>query len=99
MLLVPLEVDKKVFDLFIILEDENLSRMRDNDPGEIKFPLPEPWASLAIRNIQLCHVSNQDMPKLMAIGRDPNKIARFLMRGWKRRPEDHDQGPQSLPNN
>lgn len=40
MLLLPLQLNNLQYDLCVILEEENLVRLKQYDPGEVKFPIP-----------------------------------------------------------
>lgn len=95
MQLIPVTISTLEFDLWVILEHENMERLRAYDPGEIivdKFP--EPWRSMRVRNIQLCYATPLDMAEVtMRLKAGEIQTAlKFLSRGFKYRPDagDHD---------
>jgi len=87
----------KEYDLFIVLEDENLARMKEYDPAEIEpSNMGAPWNGLRLRRILLCYANPEDAKLLPGLIRDGRgkEVMDILTRGWRFRPElgDHD-GP------
>lgn len=95
MQIIPLTISIHEFDLWVILEAENIERMRAYDPAEVILDkLPEPWNSMRVRNIQLCYATPLDMAevtKRLQAGEIQHAL-KFLSRGFRFRPDagDHD---------
>lgn len=90
--------------LLVILEDDNMERLKEHDPGEVPVSkLPEPWCRLKLDWIQLVYASPDEVRTLMSLARDevPAYVKRTLYRGWKFRPEkgDNDSGFQRPKDN
>lgn len=100
MMSVPLKINDREFDLFVILEEQNLARIRAYDPAEIvKSYLGPPFDAMQIRNVMLAFASPeevQDLPRRFS--ENPRAALRWLSRGFRFRPEkgDHDGDYQRL---
>ena len=93
MILIPVEtVNHKHDSLIVILGPDDLDRMRQADPAEIK--LRETPATLVNPLIMIC--CEGDDPKLQKLleQKDLDAIVEHLQRGWKYRPDrgDNDAG-------
>jgi len=104
MITVPLQLNPSEYDLFIVLEDDNLSRIvKDRDPAEIRSSAMGRFARLKIRNINIVY-ANPEEAKLLPTCCTVGEFAKFLMnlgRGWKFRPEmgDSDEAYQTPAKN
>lgn len=97
MMTVPLQVDSANYDLFIILEDENLERLKKHDPAEIvRKNLGAHWLHLRIRNVLILYATADETRRLSECANKPAIVdmLKQLSRGWAHRPDqgDHD-GP------
>lgn len=95
MMVLPVAINDREFDLWIVLTPENLARMCQYDPAElVKANLGEPWTGMQIRNVMLTAVTDEEARELPARSRANLEGAlRWLSRGFKYRPEagDHDE--------
>lgn len=103
MLTLPVRISDSEMDLYVILETENLDRMRAYDPAEIVHSaLGEKWKDLALRKVVLMFATAADLRTIMPPleNGDPLTALRYLSRGWRYRPEsgDHDRNYDSLLN-
>jgi hypothetical protein len=102
MIVLPLQINQKQYSLFVILEKENVDRIRfHHDPAEIVMEkLPSPWtAELSLKDIVICYVSETDLPRFMDLSKtNPIAALRFLSRGFAFRPDrgDDDESYESL---
>jgi hypothetical protein len=100
MLSLPFKVSDTEMDLFVILEDDNIERIKQYDPAEIVRSNLGPMARLTIRNVVIMYASKADIATVMPMfeNGDPNQAMRHLSRGFRYRPDagDHDDGYKSL---
>ena len=93
MIAIPLQLSTTEFDLFIVLEDDNLDRIvKDRDPAEICSSAMGRFAGLKIRNINILYAS-PDEAKLLPTCRTFGEVAKIMKdlgRGWSFRPEMGD---------
>jgi hypothetical protein len=97
MLLIPFEVGGGEFSVFVVLEGENLERMKANDPAQINvWKMGEPFARLKLRDVMITSPSADDVAKALVLirGGQPRKAMEFLSRGFKYQP---DRGDSDLP--
>ncbi len=100
MIMIPLAWPDGSFDLIVVLEDENLERMREYDPAEIKWRDLGKFSQYRPKTIQIGYGTSEDVKKISELSQQ-GKVAeaiKLVSRGWKYRPEagDHDFGPVSL---
>ncbi len=93
MLCLPAVINDVCYDLFIILQDENIARMKAYDPVEVvtaQFPIP--IADRKIHNVMVMYATDEDVETITALcqaGQLP-KALKYLSRGFRFRPDDHD---------
>lgn len=95
MMALPMEIAPGVYSIFLILEAENIERMKMNDPAEFNmYKLPPPWSEMTLRDIVILTPSAEDLAVAMKLF-DEDKGAeamKFLSRGYRFRPELGDGG-------
>ena len=101
MLVIPIELKDGGYDLMIVLEADNLSRMRENDPAIVELDkLVGPWQGRELREIHIVAPTAEDLVKAITMAKERKLIAalKFLERGWLFRPEqgDHNQPYQII---
>jgi len=100
MITIPLQLSTTEYDLFIVLEDDNIDRIvKDRDPAEIRSSAMGSFARKKIRNINIVYATPEEA-KLLPTCRTVGEVAKFLMnlgRGWSFRPEmgDNDEAYQT----
>ena len=100
MLTIPIQRSASEFDLYVVLEDENLKRIRDYDPCEIATSKLGPiWNAMRLRTVCLYFATADEIKVLTSI-QDRTGVLKFidcLARGFKFRPElgDSDANYQS----
>lgn len=97
MLAIPLQCDPLSYDLFIVLEDENIERIKAYDPGEmITSNLADVWQKLKVRNIILLYATTEEAQRIGGAASLEDVIAQLknLSRGFKYRP---DKGDSNAP--
>lgn len=100
MLLIPLHWPNGKFDLVVVLEEENLDRMKEADPAEIRWEQLGAFAAYKPSVVRICYgdaATCQGICKLMERGKVMEAVE-LVSHNWKFRPEagDHDFGPISL---
>ena len=87
-------------DLLIVLEDDNISRIKEHDSAEVKWSQLGAFCTMKPRIIGISYASAEEVARLHElIGADDVVGAlKLLTGGFKFRPElgDHDFGPISL---
>lgn len=102
MMTLPLQIDPTCYDLFVVMEDENLERIKKYDPAEILGKnLGMPWQLLRIRNIVILYATAEESKRLSSVASKEDVVHNLknLSRGWAFRPDkgDHD-GHYQKPN-
>ena len=94
MIAIPLAVAPGQFDLIVVLEDENLERIRDHDPAEQDvLRLPDVWRRQRVRRIQIGYLTPDEMREGMErleSDRNPVRLLQMVFARWKFRPEKGD---------
>ena len=58
MITIPLRLNQLSYILLVIIEDENLQRLKQYDPGEVVLSkLGTPWTHLALESVQLAYAT------------------------------------------
>lgn len=100
MLIIPAHHPNGDFDLLIVLEQENIDRIKEYDPAELKWNELGYFSDVKPRSIQITFGSPEDIKKIHELAKvgKPVEAIKLVTRGWKFRPEsgDHDFGPVSL---
>jgi hypothetical protein len=97
MFVVPFAINEKQYSLMVVLQEDNIERIRSNDPAEVAMSkLSERWQSMKLADVIVTYATSEDEQtalKLFAEGKG-HEALRFLTRGYAYRPEagDHD-GP------
>jgi hypothetical protein len=97
MLALPIETPGHKHDMLIlILDGDNIARMRAADPAELA--LRDCGKHLVNPTVLLCLEEDQRALTPLLHAGDLQAIIRYLKRGWQFRPDrgDHDRGPEPL---
>lgn len=99
MMALPLPISEREFDLLVVLEQENLDRMRAHDPGEvIKSSMGGPWAAMQMRNVILAYLPPEERTQFLELmAEDVNAAVQWLSRGYRWRPEAGDSEEHYKP--
>ena len=101
MICIPFQTSKTNYSMFIVIQQDNVDRMKQNDPIHINISrrFPPEWSDLPVSDIHIAYASEEDMLTIMELmnRRDLKGAFNFLSRGFKFQPEkgDHDQPYQS----
>lgn len=93
MLTIPMVVNEQCYDLFIILLDDNVDRIKSYDPAEVVTAnLSGPFVNRHVRTVVIMYANEKDVQEVMALCRagTPNKALKYLSRGFQFRPEKGD---------
>ena len=95
MIILPIETtDHKRDAVIVVLDPNNLERLNVADPAEII--LRQCGKNLINPTIMICFEKPAKEFSAIINSGDLKAIIKFLHRGWKVEPEDHDNGPQKL---
>lgn len=95
MKIVPFQVGPDSCNVFVILEDDNIERMKQYDPAQVALAkLPPVWQRLRVDTIIVGYANAQDLERvrsLMQTGEGASALS-YLSRGFKFKPAsgDHD---------
>ncbi len=93
MMMIPFEVGSGEYSVFVILEAENLTRMKDNDPAQINvWKLPGEYRRLALRDVIISTPAPEDIAEAVLLIRSgkPLDALKFLSRGFSYKPKEDD---------
>jgi hypothetical protein len=101
MLVIPFSLTRGRYSVFVVLGDDNWSRITEYDPVVIPFhALGSEWANLQLQDVVITYANAADHLEIerLAAANDMPAILRHLARGFSFHPErgDHDRGPQTL---
>ena len=104
MMVVPFQVSAAAYSIFVVLEDENIERIKAYDPAEVTTSKMAGFADLHLDTVIVGYASGAEIAELTAIT-DPRELPAFLRklsRGFRFRPDrgDYDfkeitDGPQT----
>lgn len=98
MLLIPVLNNGRV-DLLVVLEDDNIERIKQYDPAEVKWSDLPYWA-VRPGVIGIGYATADEVRRIheFAEAGKPEEAIKLVSRGWKFRPErgDHDFGATPL---
>ena len=93
MMLIPYAVNESQFDVFIVLEPDNVDRIVNQDPGELDLrKLGTNWAGITLRKIFIGYAdaaTRSQIERRFQEGDLQGALA-WLSRGWQFRPEAGD---------
>jgi len=99
MLMLPIPFEGKL-KLLVILEDENIERIKEHDCAEIIWSQLGQFATLRPATIGIGYASPDEMKQIVAWAQQGNiaDALKLVTGGFRFRPEkgDHDFGPVSL---
>ncbi len=97
MMCVPFAIDDKHYSVFVVLEDENLERMRAYDPAELVLSKVEGnFPGKRLKDIVIGYATAADVAEVLRLANDgkPREALKYLSRGWAFKPEAGDyDGP------
>jgi len=92
MIAIPLQISATHYNLYIIMEQDNLDRIRAYDPAVIETSkFPPDWKHLLVNEVVLMFATAEEI-KASASTRNVPEMLNNLSRGFKYRPDlgDHD---------
>lgn len=102
MFLIPVRYqDNTAYDLWVVLQDENIHRVMEYDPAEVPVArLPGSWEGLTLHTVYVTYATDEEVIEVnrMIAGGLIKDALRLLSRGYKFRPDqgDHDRGPEKV---
>lgn len=102
MLTIPLQVSETHQDIFVVFDDDNLSRIKVYDPAQIDLrKFPAPMQRLLVRCVHIMFANDQETRDLCSTHDIVSLLAKLrnLGRGFQFRPECGDNdAPYQAPN-
>jgi hypothetical protein len=101
MLIVPLRVSETEFGVFLILEKDNVERIKQYDPIELAIEkIGPPYSALKMTFINILYATKEDLVVFHDLVKhgDLRAAIKHLSRGFKFKPSegDHDLKYQSI---
>lgn len=101
MMIVPFQISKTEYSIVVLLENDNMERIREHDPAEITIKkLPPEWTRLKLNAVLITYLGPEEKDRFLALCDDDRvqQALRFATRGWRYRPDqgDHDHGPERV---
>jgi hypothetical protein len=100
MQLIPFVMDKDHYHLFVVLEDANIKRMKQYDPGQVDLrKLPEEWHSRKLDMVVIGYATPQDLAQVHALIKAGAGSAalEFLSRGFAYKQAEGDNDDAYTP--
>jgi hypothetical protein len=96
MLIMPVQVTPGEYSIFVILEDDNIARIKEHDPAEVNIhKLGSQWSKLRLRDVVIGYLApgadTREFHRLIG-ERKMKEALKHLSHGFRYRPEagDHD---------
>ena len=93
MIAIPFLVDESSYNVFLVLEEANIERMRVYDPAQFDFAkLPQEWQAKRVNLVLIGYATSEELATLHGvIAREGLGAAlQMLSRGFRYRPEAGD---------
>ena len=93
MIAIPFLVDESSYNVFLVLEEANVERIRAYDPAQFDFSkLPQEWQAKRVNLVLIGYATNEELATLHGvISREGLGAAlQLLSRGFQYRPEAGD---------
>ena len=93
MIAIPFMVSEESYNVFLVLEEANVARIRAYDPAQFDMSkLPEEWRARKLGLVLIGYATNEELAQLhLMIAREGLGAAlQFLSRGFQYRPEAGD---------
>lgn len=101
MITIPIQKDSESYDLYIVMGDTSMDRIRNYDPVELVIKkMGPPFDKLKLRVIFLCYASVQELHGLASVSSmdDLKEKLLPLNRGWQYRPDLGDEDTDQYTN-
>jgi len=104
-LLLPFQLNDREYSVFVVLQDDNLSRLREHDPAEVNIgKMGQPWSALKLRDVIIGYASETDTADVYRLceANRSDEALKYLSRGFAFHPDrgDHDDAyPSALKTN
>jgi hypothetical protein len=100
MMVLPFQLNSAEYSMFVILEDDNIERIKAYDPAEVNVPKMGDWTRLKLRDVIITYATPQEVAEFTKLCTQDKALEamRLLSRGFKYKPEagDHDRPYTSL---
>jgi hypothetical protein len=99
MYLIPRQVNATEYVVLVVLQQENVDRIREQNPVELGLrDLPTPWSGMKCRDVVITFAAQDDFTRVKALCEEgkPGEAFRLVTRGRKNRPEGGGGTPSEL---
>jgi hypothetical protein len=95
-ILIPIGVPGERYVLLVVLQDDNLERMRQHDPCDVRMHnLGPTWLNTKLEEVVVAYANAEESAEAEAMARrgaSPIDFLRYFMRGYNFSPEKGDGG-------
>jgi hypothetical protein len=68
MFVLPFSIDPETYSIFVVLDDENLSRIKEYDPAEVVTKLfGPPWTGRKVKDIVITYATEAERVQVLAL--------------------------------
>lgn len=93
MMMIPFKVARDEYSVFVILEDENLKRMKENDPAQLNiWKMPDEYRRMKLRDVIISTPAPEDVAEAVLLIRSgkAGDALKYLSRGFAYKPKEGD---------
>lgn len=94
MIAIPFQTEPGFYSVVLVLEDENIERIKRYDPGvfETSKVKVEPFVNSRLKDVCIAYATGEEIKQIQQLGNNFESIMKLLFRGLERRPDlgDHD---------
>ena len=101
MMVIPFQISERAYNVFILLEDENVQRIKKYDPAQWEpKKMGGIWSNLRLNTVLIGYANAVDAAKVLQLAQSgkTDEALKMLSRGFEFRPDlgDHDNPYESV---
>jgi hypothetical protein len=100
MIIIPFSTHPTEYEIFVVLLDENVSRIKAYDPAEVKAIITPEFKHKKLKTVYIGYCKNEEVRHLLTLAQSGKVVEalKYLTRGFEYKPEqgDHNGPPVSL---
>lgn len=100
MRIIPFQVSNFQFNVMVVIEDENLERMKAYDPAQLAIDkLGFPWSTLTVKTVLIVHATPADLKHIDELARTGQAVraVEYMSKGFTYDPGKGDNDDPYKP--